>query len=223
MRQRRASPEVYVSDKKILAICLSVSPPVAIEAIWFKNKLTMNTPIPLQPNRTALEASVTKMLQEYEERGFEVLVEEATIFASARGARRIRLGTNDETGKPLLLTALNIYRELKMQSAINLPKGQPGYELPDSIFDADKDARGNNIYHVDWANLRPTHVLTMLCCYATQFHNPDSSYFLSRMFSDIDDAVPSDRYAPLKSIIQHALTDETEMSVSPLTGQGNYL
>lgn len=216
-------PEVYVSDKKILAICLSVSPPMAIKAMWHNQKLHMDQPIALPRNRTDMETRVLELMREADAKEFEVLVEETSTFITARGGRRIRLGENDETGKPLLITVLNIYRELQMQQAINLPAGISGFDLPQSIFDADKDARGNAIYHIDWASLRSSHVLTMLCCYAAQFHNPDSAYFLERMFSAYSEEETRDRYSPLRSIVNAVETDLTGVSTSPLTGKGNYL
>lgn len=212
-----------MSDKKILAICLSVNPPLAIRAIWHKQKLHMDQPINLPRNRTDLEVEVLKLAQDAQEKDFEVLVDENTAFITARAGRRIRLGENDESGKPLFISVVTIFRELKMQEAINLPKGTNGFDLPQSIFDADKDAQGKNIYHTDWANLTSKHMVTMLCCYATQFHNPDSTYFLEKMFNVTDEPHQGDRYSPLRSIVHHHETDMTGVSHSPLTGKGNYL
>jgi len=213
-----------MSDKKILAICLSVSPPVLIEAAWYKNTLNFGELIRLPTSRRAMEIDVLNAIAEAEKKGFEVLVEETTSFITSRAGQRIRLGENDESGKPLFISVMNIYRELNQQGAIRFPKvGSGGFTLPDSIFDSDKDARGNATYHTDWAALKSTHILTMLCCYASQFHNPASASFLEKMFGTPKETNMRDRYTPMRNIINSIESDQTGFSQSPLTGKGNYL
>lgn len=213
-----------MSDKKILAVCLSVSPPVLIEAAWYKNTLNFGDLVRLPTSRRAMEIDVLNAIAEAEKKGFEVLVEETTSFITSRAGQRIRLGENDESGKPLFISVMNIYRELDQQGAIRMPKvGSGGFTLPDSIFDSDKDTKGNTTYHTDWAALKSTHILTMLCCYASQFHNPASASFLEKMFGTPKETSVRDRYTPMRNIINTIESDQTGFSYSPLTGKGNYL
>lgn len=214
-----------MSDKKILAVCLSVAPPMFVRAAWHKSVLTMDNPEKLPTQRRAMEVAVLNAIEEAQSKGFEVLIEETTSFITSRAGQRIRLGENDESGKPLLLSTLNIYRELDRQKAVNLPKmGAGSFDLPDSIFDSDKDARGTAVYHVDWARLKPQHILTMLCCYATQNHNPASVSFLQKMFGVSQEQEQRDRYTPFRNIIDGIEQRGLEnTSVSQLTGKRNIL
>ena len=111
-----------MSDKKILAVCLSVDPPMYVRAAWLKNVLTMDNPEKLPTQRRAMEVAVLNAIEQAQSKGFDVLIEETTSFITGRAGLRVRLGENDESGKPLLLSTINIFRELKRQEAINLPK-----------------------------------------------------------------------------------------------------
>ena len=57
-------------------------------------------------------------LREKEEKGFIVLVEEENSFITGRVGQRVRLRDPFMNGRPVLIEAMQIYKELERQKAI---------------------------------------------------------------------------------------------------------
>lgn len=213
-------------NKKICAVCLSTAQPMLVIAAWKDGELFIDNNENLPATRHALEQKLIPRIYDLERKDFEVLVDESGDFITSRAGLRVRLGDTGASGKPILVEALDAFRELERQSAVFYPANAGGrYRLPDTILDMERDAKGNTVYRIDWAQLKSEQVLSMLCSYATIFHNVASSAYLNAMLGESGKLhAASDPLAPLKAIVR----DTERRSLlngpsSPLTGKGNYL
>ncbi|MEE9647872.1 maturation control protein [Enterobacter soli] len=179
----------------------------------------------LPPARMKLEEILIPQITDLEAKGFEVLVDETSDFITARAGVRIRLGDIGNQGKPILVEALDIFRELERQKAITFPKNAASrFRLPETILDMERNAKGETTYRIDWSQLRSEHVLSMLCCYATSFHNVASLGYLKAMYGPTEYTPPADPLDPLRTVLKAVERDAwINGPRSELTGKGNYL
>ncbi|WP_147200858.1 maturation control protein [Pantoea sp. CCBC3-3-1] len=212
-------------NKKICAVCLTTSPPMLATAAWKDGELFIAKSEKLPTHRNEIEQRLIPRIIELEGKGFEVLVAETSDFITSRAGHRVRLNDPAASGKPVLVEALDTLRELDRQKAITFPANTgTRFTIPETILDMDRDAKGNTIYRIDWAQLKSEHVLSILCCYATAFNNVSSVGYLKAMFGSGNNTPASEPSAPLCNIVK-----ATERSAwlngpsSPLTGKGNYL
>lgn len=212
-------------NKKICAVCLTTDQPMLTKAAWKDGELFMAKSETLPTSRIELEATLIPQILEMERNDFEVLVDETSDFITSRAGVRIRLGDNGTSGKPVLVEALDIFRELDRQKAITFPSNAGGrYKLPDTILDMERKANGETVYRIDWAQIKSEHVLSMLCSYATCFHNVASVNYLKAMYGTELSARAPDPLDPLKAIVRATERDAWfNGPKSPLTGKGNYL
>lgn len=86
-----------------------------------------------------------QLLRELREEKFIVLVEEENSFITGRVGQRVRLRDPSWNGRPVLIEAMQIYKELERQKAIKLPRKESGkYILHQSIFDSEHDKKAMN-------------------------------------------------------------------------------
>lgn len=193
-----------MTEKKILAVCLSVSPPMYIKAMWTANELVMDVPKPLPEKRRLMEKELIPAVEDAAAKNYEILISETSNFITARAGVRVQLSDNAVSGKPVLVDAMGVFDELNRQGAITFPKAGKGkFDLPSSIFDEDRDNKGNAVYRIDWTAISSEHVLTLLCCYATMFHNAGSAGFLQKMFAYSEATKPPDIFDPLRALAKH--------------------
>ncbi len=77
-----------------------------------------------------------------------MLVEEENSFITGRVGQRVRLRDPFMNGRPVLIEAMQIYKELERQKAIKLPRKESGkYILHQSIFDSEHDKKAMNFQH----------------------------------------------------------------------------
>lgn len=212
-------------NKKICAVCLTTSQPMLVIAAWKDGELFIDEKEELTPNRATLEAELIPRILELESKDFEVLVDETSDFITSRAGVRVRLGDNGTSGKPILVEALDIFRELDRQKAITFPRNAGGrYRMPDTILDMERKANGETVYRIDWAQIKSEHILSMLCCYSTAFHNVASVGYLNAMYgTELSKRAPAS-LDPLKAIVRATEHDAWfNGPKSPLTGKGNYL
>lgn len=213
-------------NKKICAVCLSTDQPMLAIAAWRDGELFIAETEKLPVRRHSLEEELIPKIIGMEQKEFEVLVDESGDFITSRAGQRVRLSDTGASGKPILVESLDTFRELERQKAIFFPDNAAGrYRLPDTILDMERDGKGNTVYRIDWAQLKSEHVLSMLCSYATVFHNVTSTAYLNAMLGESRKlAQPSDPLDPLKAIVR-ATEHRSWLNgpSSPLTGKGNYL
>ena len=214
-----------MSNKKICAISLSTSSPMLAKAAWKDGELFVAEVTKLPESRHALEQDLITQIRDLERKGFEVLVEETSDFITSRAGVRVRLGDTGATGKPVLVEALDIYRELERQKALAFPRGAGSrFQIPETLVDMDRDTKGATVYRIDWAQLKAEHCLTMLCCFGTTFHNVASVQYLEAMMGFNRRPELGSAIDPLKTIVRAIEEDAlNKASSSPLTGKGNYL
>ncbi|HCZ4695608.1 MULTISPECIES: maturation control protein [Enterobacteriaceae] len=212
-------------DKKICVVCLSVGKPAMLTAAWVNDELIMAERKNYPERRRAMELELLRDLREKEQKGFLVLVEEESSFITGRVGQRIRLRDEHTTGRPVLVEAMRIYNELDRQKAIKRPRMESGkYILHQSIFDADRDKKGEEFYNINWQELETEHVLTLLCCYATEYNNAASGDFIRAMTDEMYRHQEKSLLDPMVNIIRgvQRLT-EKRVPHGKLTGKGNIL
>jgi hypothetical protein len=212
-------------DKKICVVCLSVGKPAMLTAAWVNDELIMAERKHYPERRRAMELELLKDLREKEEKGFLVLVEEENSFITGRIGQRIRLRDNHTTGRPVLVEAMRIYNELDRQKAIKRPRQESGkYVLHQSIFDADRDKKGEEFYNINWQELETEHVLTLLCCYATEYNNAASADYIRSMTGELHKPEEPSLLEPMLNILRGVQQrDEKKVPQGVLTGKGNIL
>ncbi len=86
--------------------------------------------------RRDMELQLLRELREKRgKRVFIVLVEEENSFITGRVGQRVRLRDPSMNGRPVLIEAIQIYKELERQKAIKLPRKESGkYILHQSIL-----------------------------------------------------------------------------------------
>lgn len=212
-------------DKKICAVCMSVGRPVMLTAGWREDELILGEKTNYPDKRRAMELALLNDIREKEEKGFMVLVDEENSFITGRAGHRVRLRDELSGGKPVLVSAMNIYNELTRQTALRYPRQDSGkFQLPPNVFDTDRTKDGEEFYRIDWAALTSEHVLTLLCCYATEYHNTASASYVKAMVGEIERHQTPHALDPFFSLLRglHKL-DEEKGPQGSLTGTGRYL
>ena len=212
-------------DKKICAVCLSVGRPATMTAAWINNELIMAERQYYPDRRRDMELALLRDIREKEEKGFIVLVEEEGSFITGRAGQRVRLRDLHVTGRPVLIEAMQVYQELDRQHAIKLPRKEPGkYILHQSIFDEERDKKGQEFYNINWSDLTTEHVLTLLCCYATAYNNAASADYIKAMAGEMRQHEEKSLLSPMLNILRGVqLIGEKRVPQGQLTGKGNIL
>ncbi|WP_340524316.1 maturation control protein [Escherichia coli] len=169
-------------DKKICVVSMNVGKPASMTAAWINNELIMAERASYPERRRDMELQLLRELREKEEKGFIVLVEEENSFITGRVGQRVRLRDPFMNGRPVLIEAMQIYKELERQKAIKLPRKESGkYILHQSIFDSEHDKKGDEFFNINWSEITTEHVLTLLCCFATEYNNVVSANYIQAM------------------------------------------
>ncbi|HGV1613462.1 TPA: maturation control protein, partial [Escherichia coli] len=116
-------------------------------------------------------------------------------------------------------------KELERQKAIKLPRKESGkYILHQSIFDSEHDKKGDEFFNINWSEITTEHVLTLLCCFATEYNNVASADYIRAMVGEIDARQEPSLLSSLVNIIQatHEMTAR-KVPQGSLTGRDNYL
>lgn len=163
-----------------------------------------------------LSPVIAKMRSE----GFKVLVDEVNgAVANATGASLVSLKTRSNDGRAAVIVGIERYQELVRQGNISLPSENKGsYEIPASIVDIDYNANGEEVYRINWPDIRPEHILTILCCFAIGYHNVASADYINAMANANTVKEPSIKDA-LKRILRYEKTKAIEDVPPTLAGQ----
>ncbi len=150
--------------------------------------------------RRDMELQLLRELREKEEKGFIVLVEEENSFITGRVGQRVRLRDPFMNGRPVLIEAIQIYKELERQKAIKLPRKESGkYILHQSIFDSEHDKKGDEFFNINWSEITTEHVLTLLCCFATEYNNVVSADYIRTMTDTV--TKKDNEYSPYEPFV----------------------
>lgn len=155
-------------SQKIAVFSLSTSNPLYVTAIYDDdNNLIMSIPKSLPNSLKQQRVKVIPAIEKLLKADFKVLVDETSgTIASESGAHHVSLKTRHTDSRAAVLVGIERYNELRLQKAISLPEKNPGaYEIPSSIVDIDYNAAGDEVYHINWQDIRPEHLLTIMCCF----------------------------------------------------------
>lgn len=166
---------------------------------------------------------IPPMVEKLRANGFKVLVDETSgILAAAAGAHHVSLKTRHSDGRAALIVGIERFNELVLQKAISFPQKNPGsYEIPASIVDIEFNASGEEVYRVNWRDIRIEHVLTILCCYSTVYQPVASADYIAAMTGmNNDDNQPNRLLRAFHSIVRHhSAQSAEEANNSTLTGK----
>ncbi|MDT0178133.1 maturation control protein [Enterobacter sp. BRE11] len=206
--------------QKIAVISLSTRLPMAITAIYEDHALVMSKAQPLPKGMRAQLVKLAPYVEKLRSQGFKVLVDEATgKVANALCANHVSLKTRSSDGRAAVVVGIERYKELTLQDNIALPAQNKGaFEIPDSIVDVDYNASGEEVYRINWADIRPEHVLTILCCFAIGYHNVASADYITAMTAAVGSEKPSVMNA-FKRIIGFEKLKAIEDMPETLTGK----
>lgn len=213
-----------MANRKILAVCLSTKQPAYATAAWLDEHLGILDYKPLPPQRSKLDAALIPLLEEHKKDGYHMIIDDASERISGRYGIPFRLSNLDNHGRPMLISSLELYKELQNQAAITYPKGLQGmFSVPESIVDEDTDPRGNTIFRIDWASITTQHVLTLLCVQGTTYNQVGSAAYIDAMSGDTLLNKMSDPYSPLYSVISDFERRSFENIGSEMTGKKGIL
>ncbi|HEA1100025.1 TPA: maturation control protein [Escherichia coli] len=212
-------------DKKICVVSMSVGKPASMTAAWINNELIMAERTSYPERRRDMELQLLRELREKEEKGFIVLVEEENSFITGRVGQRVRLRDPFMNDRPVLIEAMQIYKELERQKAIKLPRKESGkYILHQSIFDSEHDKKGDEFFNINWSEITTEHVLTLLCCFATEYNNVASADYIRAMACEVDSRDDSSLIASYINIIKKTqIMGCARVPQGILTGKNNIL
>lgn len=206
--------------QKIAVISLSTNQPMAITAIYEEHTLVMSKAQKLPKGMRAQLVKLTPYVEALREQGFKVLVDEATgKVANAVGGNHVSLKTRGSDGRAAVITGIERYNELLLQDNIALPVENKGsFELPDTIVEVEYNASGEEVYRINWREIRPEQVLTILCCFAVGYNNVASADYINAMAAATAEAKPSVMDS-LKRIIGYEKIKAVEDVPESLTGK----
>lgn len=170
-------------DKKIVVVSLSSREPMLMASGYKDGELHIIKVDRLPTNLTDLKNTLPAQLNQLRQNGFIVLVDEVIPNFGQYG-RPCRLSDIDAHGKPIVVSALEIYRSMMDLRAITFPSGGGVFEISSSIVDEQKNDRGEAIYKVDWSELKPETFCLLLTIHAAVDTNlydaPAMEAFLSQ-------------------------------------------
>ena len=178
--------------EKIAVFSLTTSKPQLMTAIMADGTLVIKSVKKVASSPIEQRQKLPPAISQLRKSGFKVLVDELTPNVSAgTGASQVTLKMRHADGRAAIIVGIERYRELKQRGLLLLPKENKGaYELPDSIIDIEYNGNGEEVYRINWTDLRPEHVLVILCAFATVYHDVSSADYVKRMegVSPSDDA-----------------------------------
>ncbi|HFJ9774243.1 TPA: maturation control protein, partial [Raoultella ornithinolytica] len=140
--------------------------------------------------------------------------------ASESGAHHVSLKTRHTDSRAAVLVGIERYNELRLQKAISLPEKNPGaYEIPSSIVDIDYNAAGDEVYHINWQDIRPEHLLTIMCCFATVYHPVTSAAYIKAMTGGSEEREQHPLLRVFGNLIKHQEVTSASAVPPSLTGQ----
>lgn len=193
---------------------------MAITAIYEDHTLVMSKPQTLPKGMRKQLVKLAPFVEALRKQGFKVLVDEATgKVANEVGGNHISLKTRGSDGRAAVLSGIERYNELLLQDNIALPAENKGaFEIPDSIVEVEYNASGEEVYRINWREIRPEQVLTILCCFAVDYNNVASADYINAMTAATAEQEPS-LVDSLKRIIGYEKIKAAEAVPKSLAGK----
>lgn len=171
-------------DKRICAVSLSREEPIMVLSGYRDGQLHIIKSEPLTPNIGLLKKTLPDRLKKMSKAGFIVIVDEIlTVFS--RYGQRVRLDTIGSDNRPVLVSTLEVFKNMRALKAITFPATDSGsFDIPDSVVDERRDLSGKATYHIDWESLTSKQVALLLCIHAATSDNiayPESTRSLLKL------------------------------------------
>ncbi|HEY3591727.1 MAG TPA: hypothetical protein VGL07_16940 [Buttiauxella sp.] len=218
-----------MSNKPIFAAVLNTTPCQYATAVYASESQTLHFmgAKTLPKSRKEMDAVLKEELSRYAMADAIILIDEAQPRISRRYGSHCRLGSIDiATGKPVIVVALEHYKELGIQQAISFPDCSGRYDIPASIVDEDRDGKGEAMYRINWPEVTPEIALLLLAVYGISYNDVSSIGYLKKMFGGRRSERTPSVIAPLVNTLSAYDKLEAERLAklaSPLTGKGNIL
>lgn len=158
-----------MEKKRIAVLSLSTGKPRLMLAGVDKGNLFIVQCDSLEPSMLQLKLTLPEKLQDLKKRGFILVVDEVLPYFGRYG-RTVSLSDLDSQGRPIIVSAMQAYNNLKSLSAIRFPKDAGGrFEVSPSIVEEVRGTDGKQVYNIDWSELSPEVYTLMLTIHvATQ-------------------------------------------------------
>ncbi|MGS5484456.1 maturation control protein, partial [Escherichia coli] len=83
--------------------------------------------------------------------------------------------------------------------------------------------KGDEFFNINWSEITTEHVLTLLCCFATEYNNVASADYIRAMAGEVEAHQEPSLLNPLINIIRGTQRlAEKRVPHGILTGEGNY-
>lgn len=207
--------------QKIAIFSLTTSKPMMMNAVFREGALIVTEVKALPTSAMEQRKKIPGAIAKLRKNKFKVLVDEITpTVSTGTGASQMTLKTRHADGRAAIIVGMERYRELKLQRLLSLPAGNKGaYEIPDSIVDIEYNGNGEEVYRVNWQDIRPEHILMILCCFATVYHNVASADYVSQMAGVTESAQAPGLLASFFSILKHEKAQAQNVQPASLAGK----
>ncbi|HAV1601633.1 TPA: hypothetical protein JG832_002524 [Enterobacter hormaechei subsp. xiangfangensis] len=209
------------SIKKIAVLTTSGRDPLFVQAIDIDGALTLDVKERLPRQGDKMAAMVLPKLTRLVNAGFMVLVDEVSgRLGAASGANSITLDAKHHDGRPVIVVAMERYKELQRQGMISFQPGEEGlFSLPPSIVDTEVKPNGEAVYRINWDEIKGEHLLTLFCVYGSFYNNTASVQYLNALCGTL--VAPPDVLTPFHNIVRGTETKVLNQgySTSSLTGK----
>lgn len=192
-------------DQKIAVITLTTDRPMYVTAVLKGDNLIMSDPKSLPANLENQRKKLTPAIDTLRKNGFKVLVDEISgAISAASGANHVSLKSRFTDGRAAVVVGIERYNEMRRQKTISLPpKNSGAYDIPANIVEVEFNAKGEEVYRINWTDIRPEHVLTILCCFATIYHPVASADYIAAMTGTVEDESKKGLLGVFSKIISH--------------------
>lgn len=192
-----------MADRKILAVCLSTPNPGYAHAAWLREQLHIVDYVSLPPNRRDLDAALIPVLEKHQ-RDHQIMIDDASQRLSSRYGIPFRMNAMDNNGKPMIISSLELYKELVYQSAIRYPRANASaFQVPDSIIDEETDPRGNTVFRVEWLSVTTFHILTLLCVQGSVYNAVGTAAYINAMTAATPEGAAASPLDPLRRVVEY--------------------
>ncbi|MDV1094987.1 maturation control protein (plasmid) [Raoultella ornithinolytica] len=207
--------------QKIAIFSLTTSKPMIMSAVFRQGALVVTDVKPLPVSAMEQRKKIPSAIDKLRKNNFKVLVDEITpTVSTGTGASQVTLKTRHADGRAAIIVGMERYRELKQQRLLSLPASNKGaYEIPDSIVDIEYNGNGEEVYRVNWQDIRPEHILMILCCFATVYHNVASADYVSQMVGVTEEAQAPGLLASFFSILKQEKAKAQSVQPESLAGK----
>jgi hypothetical protein len=188
-----------MAQKRIAVLTMSLASPRLMLAGERDGILHIIECKTLDSNLSQLQSTLPDKLDALRKKGFVLLVDEVMPHF-ARYGRAVKLSDLDASGRPIIVSAMEAYRNLKAYKAITYPSGTGSqYDISPSIVDEVRGTDGKTSYLIDWEVLKPQTVALLFVVYAATQDSFFDATSMKSLFNELGimsrSSKPANRFA----------------------------